>query len=262
MLLPVGPGDIGALVALLHQALVERGLPVPPDELGSQSYGHGTVATVKDFQTKSALTVDGVAGPKTIAALNALADQGPATSPPIRTEHLPPFVAKLLEVADREYRMPVLEQPPGSNRGERVDMYLVGHRGDGVWLRDFTKQPDGNYFGAPWCGRFALWCVEEAAMLLGMQPPTYGWGDLASAAKWRGKASVAGCFDWNPAPGTIGTIITGGHGHVVIVVDVDTEGAITTREGNSGNRVAARTRSVKEFAGFVHLEGKAKGLGL
>jgi hypothetical protein len=578
-------GDQGEDVVALHQALAERGLPAPKLEVTGSYFGPGTLGAVKDFQAKHCLTVDGVVGEKTWAALQSLVDQGPATSPLLHLEHLSPFVAKLLSIADREYRKPVLEQPPGSNRGLYVDMYLVGHRGDGIYLRDFNLQPNGVYFGAPWCftgdvevltedgwipfavyddrvriaqvdpvslavslttgvrierpydgplvtldrrslcmtmdpehhlfgrwkktgrkgiaqnwpayekraagelirgdatavsipciagttateaaisdrdlkllgafladgsfsqygraqmqvsrdyklealaalepasiyrapraygrsieplttfefevpacfasamprykeldsswmwrlskrqagllldqvcyfdgtiegehhrigqsrkhlidsfhllsvlagygaqtseskswsefdpkskqycvsyekagrpfgierehasetaaprgtmlycasvpsglivvrprfgratvigncGRFALWCVEEAAMQLGVEAPTRGWDDLASAAKWRGRAALAGCFSQEPAPGAIGCILAGTHGHVVLVGDVDPEGALTCIEGNSGGRVNIRTRKVEEFAGFVNL--KEPGVG-
>jgi hypothetical protein len=253
-------GDQGDEVAKLHQALAERGLPAPKLEVTGSYFGPGTLGAVKDFQAKHCLKVDGVVGEKTWAALQSLVDQGPTTSPLLQLDHLSPFVAKLLSIADREYRKPVLEQPPGSNRGLYVDMYLVGHRGDGIYLRDFNLQPNGTYFGAPWCSRFALWCVEEAAMQLGVETPTAGWGDLASANKWRGKALTAGCFSQVPVPGAVGCILTSeGRGHVVLVGDADPEGALTCIEGNSGGLVNIRTRKVEEFAGFVHL--KEPGVG-
>lgn len=60
------PGDTGAQVKLLQQALTTLGYsPGQPDG----SYGPGTKTAVMNFQTASGLTADGVVGPKTLQAL-------------------------------------------------------------------------------------------------------------------------------------------------------------------------------------------------
>lgn len=54
----------------LHQTLLERGYEIPADELTGNVAGPGTVAAVRAFQTAhGGLVVDGIAGPKTRAAL-------------------------------------------------------------------------------------------------------------------------------------------------------------------------------------------------
>ncbi len=68
------PGDTGAQVTMLQQALTALGYS-PGKADGS--YGPATQTAVKDFQTASGLTADGVVGPQTLAALQkALATKG------------------------------------------------------------------------------------------------------------------------------------------------------------------------------------------
>lgn len=55
-----------------------------------------------------------------------------------------------------------------------------------------------------------------------------------------------------PASGRLGLILApSGTGHVVLIAGPAPGGRVVTREGNSGNCVAARVRSATEFAGFV-----------
>lgn len=256
------PGDSGQAVLALDQKLLERGVFVPDWERESGTYGPGTVAAVHDFQAKHGLEVDEVVGPLTWAALDAAPDNSPAIETTLDVSHCDPLTAKMLQVADAEYRRPVFEQPMGSNRGGQVDQYLLGHHGDGRWLLDYGEglDPpqmlgDGRYVGAPWCGRFVLWCVDEACEQLEVPSPLWGWGDLASAAKWLAQGIRHGAKKDEPAPGRVALILTGGHGHVVLVADVEPEGAISTIEGNSGNRVARRVRRPSEFAAYVSITG-------
>jgi peptidoglycan hydrolase-like protein with peptidoglycan-binding domain len=76
-----GPG-----VALVQGALLDLGYPLPLTmaKLGipDGSYGHETCAAVRSFQTKSKLKPDTVAGPKTIAALDAAMVKQMSPAPP------------------------------------------------------------------------------------------------------------------------------------------------------------------------------------
>jgi peptidoglycan hydrolase-like protein with peptidoglycan-binding domain len=66
-------GDEGRLVTELQQELTRHGFPVSADG----EFGPATEAAVRAFQDVNGLTVDGVVGPLTWAALMA-----PATTPP------------------------------------------------------------------------------------------------------------------------------------------------------------------------------------
>lgn len=64
-------GDQGDDVGELHQRLLERGLTVVQEELSQERFGPTTLSAVTAFQRREHLAVDGIAGPKTLAALRA-----------------------------------------------------------------------------------------------------------------------------------------------------------------------------------------------
>ena len=121
----------------------------------------------------------------------------------------------------------VEEQPRGSNRGPRVEVYQLG-------------SDKADYLvGQRWCARFARWCFETAAQRLGQPSPFAGWrSDLASALKWKTHATLRRCWTPDPAPGRVALHIgEGGHGHVAIVASIH-DGMVTHIAGNEGDRVA------------------------
>jgi hypothetical protein len=63
---PLKPGDSGAEVTKLQRALAQAGYS--PGAIDGK-YGAGTTAAVKQFQQAKGLSADGIAGPKTLAAL-------------------------------------------------------------------------------------------------------------------------------------------------------------------------------------------------
>lgn len=256
------PGAVGGDVSMAQQLLQERGL-LPPDaaaEVAAQTYGPFSFGAVKTFQAKHPpLAVDAVLGPATWDALQkAPAPQDAVPVPDYAKMSL--MGSSVLHLADTEFQAHVAENPLCSNRGPQVDNYLRGRRGDGAGLLRYQQAqpcaPDG-WQGAPWCARFALWCLEGAAAALGIAPVTAGWGDLASSQKWLNAAQAHGRLTDEAKPGRVGCIVTShdgkSHGHVVLVAGIAADGKLFTREGNSANRVAAHLRSASEFAGFVDL---------
>lgn len=133
------------------------------------------------------------------------------------------------------------EQPPGSNRGARVDLYTAGVYHDAPYL-----------VGNRWCARFARWCFESGAL---NQPRLFaGWGDLGSAYKWREQGKLHRCWAPSPAPGRVGLHLEdSGHGHAVLVVAVAGE-LVTTIGGNEADAVRVVRRPLAYFTGgFVEL---------
>jgi hypothetical protein len=242
------PGAQSKDVSTLVQALIERGFAVSTDAAWAGAYVHPLVVAVEDFQAQHGLAVDGVVGRETWTALTSAADSS-ATVPPLDTTGLAPLITRTLQLADAFCRKPVIEDPPHSNRGPDVDRFLLGHDRDGSWLLNYS----GPGLGAPWCARFAKWCFDEAVDQLRCPSPIAGWGDLASSEKWLARAHAAGRTSSTPAVGDVGCILTAGHGHVVLVASVGADHVVQTREGNSGDRCAARQRHFEEFAGFVRL---------
>jgi peptidoglycan hydrolase-like protein with peptidoglycan-binding domain len=76
-------GDSGAAVSLMQQALVDAGFPLP--QFGVDGiFGNETRRALMDFQRSSSLSADGILGPNTMSALNALYTGGaPALPPPV-----------------------------------------------------------------------------------------------------------------------------------------------------------------------------------
>jgi CHAP domain-containing protein/putative peptidoglycan binding protein len=182
-----------------------------------------TVSAVKLFQTRhtdvagNPLKADGQVGPITWTILfgsNNLVVDNNAPSP---------LLTKALEAAASE--IGVVEVPPNSNRGPRVDVYL----------RTVGLDPEGQHYS--WCAAFVYWCFQQAADQLGRNNPL---------------VKKAGCLDdWNMAtcpkitkqaalkdpslikPGFIFIIDHGnGSGHTGIV-ESSNGGLLTTIEGNT-----------------------------
>ena len=76
-------GDSGTAVSLMQQALIDGGFSLP--QFGADGiFGNETRRALMDFQRTSSLSADGVLGPNTMSALNALYTGGaPALPPPV-----------------------------------------------------------------------------------------------------------------------------------------------------------------------------------
>jgi uncharacterized protein (TIGR02594 family) len=147
------------------------------------------------------LTPDGVNGPKTQWALDLF-----SCSPRRRAI-----------VARAQSALGVTEEPPGSNRGPRID----------EWLQRCHVST-----GQPWCAAFASWCLDTVAIA----------GALALGDHFLRTAS--------PLPGDVMCFPTGGgKGHCGIVLGVSAH-EVMTIEGNCSDavRVVRRARDLVRFA--------------
>lgn len=137
------------------------------------------------------------------------------------------------------------EDPPGSNRGPRVEVYQRGYSDAGYLV------------GARWCARFARWCIETAARQLGQPSPFAGWkSDLASAYKWREQGTLHRSLSTTPAPGRVGIHMANdgsSHGHVVLVARVDGQYVVSIG-GNEADAVRVVRRPLSYYSGgFVEV---------
>ena len=192
----------------------------------SGRFGEPTTIAVKRFQMRFAdadglpLKVDGRVGPITWAALFG-------TSPAI-VEAEEPLLKAALERAEDE--IGVLEAPPGSNRGPRVDAYL----------RSVGLDPDAGSFA--WCAAFVYFCFSEASQKGRRRNPlvkTAGVLEHWNRAEQRGarriKAAEALSRPDLIRPGQIFVMDFGkGAGHTGLVRGLR-DGKLITIEGNTND---------------------------
>ena len=159
-------------IRLLQGALVARGCgPVGQDG----AFDTKTEQAVKRFQirfsdlTGRPLAVDGIVGPVTWAALF-----GADPTPIVRTA-APSLATDALEFATAE--VGVLEEPPHSNRGPRVDQYARA-----VGLNPADR--------LPWCVAFVFWCFQQAAERAGTKNPLPKTAGVLN--HWRAASKVTG----------------------------------------------------------------------
>ena len=116
-------------------------------------FGEGTESAVQRFQARSVddtgapLEIDGIVGQKTWAALFGVTVPRMRSAPPGAGS----LLAEVLRVAAGE--VGVMEVPPGSNRGPRVDQFL--------------SAVDPGLLGQPWCMAFIYWCFVQASQRSG-----------------------------------------------------------------------------------------------
>jgi hypothetical protein len=211
-------GEHDSLIVLLIQALLNKYGAGPIVEDGI--FGKETLHAIKVYQSEHcdgqghALAIDGKIGIQTWSSLfEEECQQADISNELYRV---------LIQIARGE--LGVCEDPPGSNRGTRIDEYL----------RAVDVAP-----GYPWCAAFVYWCFMMACRQLGIPNPlprTAGCMQL-----WKKSGGIIITHKEalkNPAliiPGLIFIISRGdGKGHTGIVINVQ-DGFIYTIEGNTNN---------------------------
>lgn len=232
-------GSTGNEVGDLHQMLLESGEKIDVGELRGQVFGPSTRVAVLDFQSTHVdpkgrpLAQDGQVGPITLASLKAprfpterfTAEGWRCDLNEARSQERPVVAAAVGEIG-------VKEDPPGSNRGPRVDVYT-----------------GEQWYGAPWCMLFCSWAWKHAD---GGSP----FGVKASAYKIRAwgaeQGKLIGAMD-KARPGDIGVIMRAqGRGHVGLVVGLEMLGEpLRLVEGNVGNACRGTVRERTQFTCIV-----------
>ncbi len=196
-------------------------------------FGDQTEQAVRLFQARSAdetgepLEIDGIVGPKTWGALFApgVTPMPPPPPPPPATS----LTAALLDIAGEE--VGVREQPPGSNRGPKVDQYI----------QSVGLNPSQDSF--PWCMCFVYWCFVQATQRVAATnqvPKTGGVHDAWNRSRKKDGVTIvtAEAAQRDPGlvvPGMVFFINTGGsHGHTGIVA-ANVNGLLETIEGNTND---------------------------
>ena len=222
--------DVDA-VRTIQQRLNDLGFTKPGDD-GPQPltvnghFGQNTENAVELFQVRhtdldgNPLDVDGKVGSQTWGAL--FGRDTVHASPPTAEDDL---LGKALEIAAGE--IGVREDPPGSNKGERVEQYDASV---------------GDDPGEPWCAAFVYFCFREAAKALGRKTPVIRTGSVLdhwNRARTGGvKTLLHDDAVQDPSkvkPGFIFIISTGGEtGHTGLVESV-AGGKLVTIEGNTND---------------------------
>lgn len=232
------------IVKAVQQRLNEVGVG-PVEVIGI--YGPKTTNAVKLFQAThrdqegNALEIDGKIGSVTWAILFEQ-----QTAPVVATALTNSLLSDALNIAISQ--IGVMENPPGSNRGKKVEEYLAS-----IGL-------GGGFF---WCAAYVYWCFNKAAENQVRKNPVLRTGHCMT--HWRDtsakKILTADAIN-KPSlikPGQIFIINTGGsHGHTGIIESID-GGFIHTLEGNSnpqgssnGIGVFRNTRKVSKInRGFL-----------
>jgi hypothetical protein len=213
-----GSDDKASVLAIQHRLnLQETGVFSAETQEAVQLFQ----ARSLDFQNHP-LQVDGQVGSMTWAALfkSEILASAPAPAGSL--------AGRVLQVAGAE--VGVMEDPPNSNRGPRVNQYLAS-----VGLNAL----EGDY---AWCAAFVYFCFSQASAALAIPNPavkTAGALDVWNLAGPKGfrRLTCAEASD-RPAlvqPGMVFVISTGGgHGHVGFVESL-TGVVLTTVEGNTND---------------------------
>lgn len=134
----------------------------------------------------------------------------------------------------------VAEEPMGSNDGARIAQYRTATAGSGV---------------GPWCAYFTSWVAGQAGVPVG--PDGSGLGYVPTVKQWAeetGRYIPAG--SGAPQVGDLVVFDRGSNGvldHIGVVTGVSADGGIQTVEGNSSDRVSARSYGADGYAGLVRL---------
>ncbi len=251
-------GDQGAEVARLVRLLTEKGCPPRPPVTSSEpTFGRAVENALLYFQMTHTseqgtwLSVDGVAGPATMGALEK-ADG--SAKPSFLEVGIPKGIGetrrRLLETAVKQHG--VREDSAHPNRGSEVDKFLP---------TEITNSADKP--GQPWCCYFVSWVVREVfgRHLLGRPVAScwVAWKRATQNERWVGKTD-----ETIPIPGDAFLILHAKPekgwctGHIGFVLQVAADGkTFNTVEGNCGDRVKIGRRSFADpkLRGFINITG-------
>ena len=230
-------GSTGSAVAQLQLTLNElaraKYFSLPDGELkGTGTFGEKTENTVKAFQKKFALEIDGKAGPQTFEKIDELRGKLLRASP-----------ARAANKASREKLLGSLVKIAQREVGVRE----VGGNNCGVRVRDYQRATDLRPLGAwPWCAAFTGWVIREWLNTYPQVRRALGWKNEEVEAK---RPKTAGAYDYIEwarrfdqeilppnAPLEPGMIAVFDFSHISFVMGAGAGGSFRSIEGNTNGR--------------------------
>lgn len=205
--------------------------------------GPKTIAAIKDFQEKLGFAPDGLVGPATLKLLDM---RGSLTN----NYDLQPTISTY-------------------EGGIAIQALWVALSQNGVREQENNKGPAVNAFlasvglspGYSWCMAFVYWCFQHAAAVVGVMNPLVRTGGCMR--QWNECPDNSHCqrIYKDPIPGDIFIMdLGGGAGHTGIVREVQ-EDEILTIEGNTndngsanGDGVYSRRRKKAKIKGYIRIK--------
>lgn len=220
----------GSEVGALQQSLLESGLAVDPLETSAAIYGPSTFQAVTAYQKMHGLAPDGVAGPRTLAAIHGGDDyRYTADGWLVYDVDVPPRLVEVVRAAVG--CIGTRETPPGSNRGPEIDRWC---------------EAAGIPVGSAWC---AAWAT---AMLQNVDGPTIPrLGSALKVREWGRQHGRLVALSDKFLPGDLFVIMRGPvHGHAGIIAGDDGE-TVRSVEGNAGDACRGLIRPRVSFSAVV-----------
>ncbi|HWB23142.1 MAG TPA: CHAP domain-containing protein [Gaiellaceae bacterium] len=213
-----GSSNAAILASLLQQS--NSGLTGMSDD-GSDSTGF-SIPALPDLSATLA------------SALAAAPAAGTAAGTAASTPTSAPLTGAQGVLSAAQSQVGVSEEPPGSNDGPQISVYRDAVAG---------ASPD-----QPWCASFVSWAAEQAGEPIGAAGQ--GLDSVKDITEWA--ASTGRLLPASTTP-TPGDLILFNDRHVGIVEAVNSDGSLTTVEGNYGNAVQYVQRSPSEASGYVQM---------
>lgn len=210
-------GDSGTEVRRLQLQLASIGYKLK----GTGYFGPATDVAVEAFQKRAGLKVDGVVGPKTVAAL-ASWENSPAKNiaPIIEVERPLWLQAGLALVGVRE------------TAGARDNQTIIDWAKEegGAIARDYTHD------SIPWCALFANHLLTK----VGLKGPETLWALDFNADRMEKRIGRRWPADKLPGPavGAFAPMLRNGGGHIIVVVGRDQHGNVMGLGGNQSDQVS------------------------
>ena len=228
-------GDKGQTVMAVQLALLAAGHELVPDA----DFGRVTEFAVKDFQAKRRLDVDGIVGPKTAAALDAVSSSASGVpEPAIVKPPLPsafavaPWLSVMRAISGTKEFAGAADNPVILSWVRAIISRYPDLKGTiGWYAKDET----------PWCGLAVAYCMAEA----GFKPPRLALGAVNWFNDWPdGYRLDHGC----PGAVLVKSRVGGGH---VCLYECEDDRYFYCRGGNQSDMVnvaaIAKDSTIKGF---------------